>query len=105
MLNSGLINQLITPDNDGKNDTWNIPELKLYCERCDKDGNSLKIFNRWGALVYEKKNYMLDNDRFKGYSKNTLDFEGNNLLPLGTYFYIIEVGETVKFMGYIYIMR
>ena len=38
-----------TPNNDSYNDTWEIKYLYLY------PGASIKIFNRWGQLVYECK--------------------------------------------------
>ena len=35
-----------TPNNDGLNDTWGIPNLNLYA-KCD-----VKIFNRYGQLIF-----------------------------------------------------
>ena len=45
------IPHLFTPNNDGINDTWEIPELDSY-GICD-----IRIFNRWGKEVYVSKNY------------------------------------------------
>ncbi len=97
------IPQLISPNGDGKNDVWDIPELKTR-SICNQH-NKLMIFNRWGAKVYEKVDYMQDAERFDGYSNNSLDFQGDELLPAGTYFYIIELDGDVKVDGYFYIVR
>ncbi len=97
------IPQLVTPNNDGKNDVWEIPELKTR-SLCSQN-YTIKLFNRWGAKVWEKKNYMSDRVRFNGYSTNSLDFRNDELLPSGTYFYIIELsGGKIEKTGYIYIL-
>ncbi len=48
---------------------------------------------------------MQDSERFEGYSDNGLDFEGKELLPAGTYFYIIEIDGKKGIDGYFYIVR
>lgn len=59
----------------------------------------VSIYNRWGDLVFEMKNYQNDNveKRFNGQS----NVGGSKDLPTGTYFYVIrrKVGEGVS--GYI----
>ncbi len=42
---------IITPNNDGKNDAFVIGNLKWHQE------NELKIYNRWGQQVYQSSNY------------------------------------------------
>lgn len=42
---------VITPNNDGKNDYFSINDLPT--ETCDSYFLSVKIFNRWGSLVFE----------------------------------------------------
>ncbi len=97
------IPQLVTPNNDGKNDVWEIPELKTR-SLCSQN-YTVKLFNRWGVKVWEKENYMTDEVRFDGYSTNSLDFRNDELLPAGTYFYIIELnGGEIGKTGYIYIV-
>ncbi|MBL0310608.1 MAG: gliding motility-associated C-terminal domain-containing protein [Bacteroidetes bacterium] len=45
---------VITPDGDGKNDTWKVhPRVNL-------EGSNLIIFNRWGTKVYEAESYNND---------------------------------------------
>lgn len=102
LLETMQIPQGISPNGDGKNDVWDIEDLKTYCNTCKKEANVM-IFNRFGNKVYEQNNYMLTKERFKGYSQNKLTIYKENRLPVGTYFYIIEVeGKFVK-SGYIYI--
>jgi gliding motility-associated-like protein/uncharacterized repeat protein (TIGR01451 family) len=78
-----------SPNNDGINDVWEIPELEGYPD------NELTVINRWGNEVYKQQNY-----------RN--DWEGKGL-SAGTYFYILraklcdEVQKTFK--GYIMIVR
>ncbi len=94
---------LISPNGDGKNDVWAIPELKTRSV-CNQN-NKVMVFNRWGAKVWEKENYMSDDERFDGYSDNGLDFQNSELLPAGTYFYIIEINGEKGTDGYFYIVH
>lgn len=63
----------------------------------------VSIYNRWGDLVFEIKNYQNDNmeRRFNGQS----NVGGAKDLPTGTYFYVIrrKVGEPVS--GYLSLRR
>ncbi|KAA9340302.1 T9SS type B sorting domain-containing protein [Adhaeribacter soli] len=47
-----IIYNIITPNNDGKNDAFVIENLKWYPQ------HELRIFNRWGVEVYQTKNYL-----------------------------------------------
>jgi gliding motility-associated-like protein len=64
----------MTPNEDGTNDALIIANLE------DFDKVELKIFNRWGSLVYENDAYQND---WKGIDK------GGNKLNDGTYFYLV----------------
>ena len=84
----------ISPNNDGFNDFFMIPCLELYPE------NSIKIFNRYGTLVFQTKAYKNNwNGRSnKGFPNNS------GLLPVGTYFYILEISESIKpVIGWVYL--
>ena len=67
-----VIPSAFTPNGDGENDTWVIPGLETYRKA------SLKVFNRWGQLVYETSG---------SYDHS---WDGGDL-PIGTYYYIIEL--------------
>jgi gliding motility-associated-like protein len=67
-----------TPNGDGINDTWGIPELRFY------EGVRISIYERGGNRVYYTENPDVRWDA---------TFEGKEL-PIGTYFWIVEVTET-----------
>jgi gliding motility-associated-like protein len=77
-----FIPDVFTPNRDGFNDRFVIihPFGKII---------SLDIFNRWGQKVYVNANY---NNEWDG--KGVGNFLGNDL-PDGTYFYFVEITETV----------
>jgi len=66
----------ITPNGDGKNDVLEFQGITKF------PANTLKIYNRWGNLVFQKVNYQKDDLRFDG------NYKGNPL-PAGTYYYIL----------------
>ena len=72
-----VLPNVITPDGNGKNDTWKINS------RVDLSGSKLVIFNRWGETVYEEENY---NNDWGGTYKKT-----GEKLPDGTYYYEFKV--------------
>ncbi len=73
-----FIPNVITPNNDGFNDTWKIDFL------IDHPDNEIKIYNRWGQLVYEATGYL---DSWGGTN------EGGDLLPNATYYYILQLNN------------
>jgi gliding motility-associated-like protein len=91
-----IIPEAISPNGDGINDVFEIIGLEDY------PGNKLTIFNRWGHKVFEAENYQ---NTWGGYSESTLTL-GNSLLPKGTYFYVLDLGNDEKpVKGYIYLNR
>lgn len=91
----------ITPNGDGINDYFQINGIEAYPD------NTLKIFNRWGALVYEAEGYGIGNKLFTGVSEGKATVSKENKLPGGTYFYILEFpnenpGEK-SYSGYLFI--
>ncbi|NEN23161.1 HYR domain-containing protein [Cryomorpha ignava] len=64
----------ITPDGDGANDVWNIPEIEKYPDA------HVVIYNRWGNSVYESTGYR---DPWDGTN------DGKDL-PTGSYYYILD---------------
>ena len=102
-----------SPNSDGINDTWRIDRLQIY------PNNIVKVFNRWGEKVYEKKGYYNEWDgtnMFNSFSSNNIPFLSTldaspkntvgNKLPEGTYYYIIDLGDGSDIIkGYVYIKR
>ena len=82
---------LITPNGDGKNDFLVIPGIVKF------GTNTLRVFNRWGNVVYQKVNYMHDEERFDGtfHSKP---------LPVGNYYYVLSF-RTKQFKQTLTIIR
>lgn len=69
---------VITPNFDGKNDLFIINYLELIYPEC-----KVTIFNRWGSLIFESVGYQ---DPWDG------TYNGEPL-PMGTYFYKIELND------------
>lgn len=69
---------VITPNFDGSNDLFVIDYLELIYPNCH-----VTIFNRWGSVVYESIGYA---DPWDGTFNN-------EPLPLGTYFYRLELND------------
>ncbi len=95
---------VITPNNDGIHDVLTIRGIENY------PNNTIKIYNRWGVLVYATKAYNNDSNYFDGTSEGRVTVAKDNQLPVGTYFYILdyspsEGGKMTTLTGYIYINR
>ncbi|MBE16301.1 MAG: hypothetical protein CL867_08615 [Cytophagaceae bacterium] len=93
----------ISPNGDGENDFWVIPGLENF------PNNTVRIFNRWGIEVYGVTSYAQNGNFFRGISEGRSTVRQDNLLPVGTYYYLVEYvnddNETVRLAGYIYITR
>lgn len=90
----------LSPNGDGRNDFFYIKGIELFPD------NTVEIYNRWGVKVYETKGYDNNASRFDGYSRGRATFNNNELLPVGTYFYIIKYkeGNSIRDLsGYLYI--
>lgn len=85
----------VSPNKDGKNDVFFIEYIDLLDNTKD---NRVTIFNRWGDLVWEGKNYNNTTVVFSGLSKNNTD------LPSGTYFYKLEFKNSTE-TGYLELKR
>ena len=77
------IPNIITPNGDGYNDKFLIPENHIF-------EYSLRIYNRWGTLVFEEEDY-----------ENTWKAEG---LKDGSYFYKIAY-EGQEWKGWVEVVR
>ncbi|MRX38877.1 T9SS type B sorting domain-containing protein, partial [Flavobacterium sp. LC2016-23] len=85
-----------TPNNDGQNDLFRIDCIETH------PNNELKVFNRYGALVYSKKKYENDWD---GTANVSGVINRGDMLPTGTYFYVIDTGDGTVKKGWLSIMR
>nr|WP_144213923.1 gliding motility-associated C-terminal domain-containing protein [Flavobacterium panacis] len=85
-----------TPNNDGKNDLFRIDCIETH------PNNELKVFNRYGALVYSKVHYENDWD---GTANVSGVVNRGDMLPTGTYFYVITIGDGTVKKGWLSIMR
>lgn len=91
VTNSVEATNLVTPNGDGKNDTWVIRNLPAH------SNNEVRILDRSGRVVYYKKNYSNDwNGRLSS----------GELLAEGVYFYVIDFGAGLNlFKGTITLIR
>ncbi len=86
----------ITPNGDGLNDFFVIPQLENSAS--DFPQNELIVFNRWGNIVFQSKPY---NNNWSGTNMS------NKPIPEGTYYYVLRlnVGEGNIKKGNITILR
>lgn len=94
---------VITPNGDGVHDELTIRGLENYPD------NSLRIYNRWGVLVYTTQAYNTQGNTFNGTSEGRVTVDVDRKLPVGTYFYILDYKldneENKTLTGYIYLNR
>jgi gliding motility-associated-like protein len=89
-----IIPEGFSPNGDGVNDVLEILGIEDFPQ------NQLWIFNRWGHKVFEAAPY---ENNWDGRSQSFLTL-GNGLLPKGTYFYVLDLGDGSKiFKGTIYL--
>lgn len=86
------INFIVSPNGDGKNDTFFIKGVQFF------EFHELIIFNRWGSPVYKSTQYENDWD---GQVNQGVGIGGDKL-PEGTYYYTLDFGNGQGLMrGYI----
>ena len=88
-----------SPNDDGQNDYFTV-----YGTGCIRMVKRMQIFNRWGAMVYSKENFLPNSD------KDGWDGMFNNkALPSDVYAYVVEVelpeGKTEKIWGDVTLVR
>ena len=76
-----------SPNGDGINDFWMIKGIEAFPD------NEVKIFNRWGNLVFETRNYDNNNVTWRGLT--------NKGVPETTYFFFITVKGLQPITGYV----
>ena len=94
---------VITPNGDGIHDVLAINGIENY------PNNTLRIYNRWGVLVFQTKAYNTMGNVFDGTSQGRVTLDTDRKLPAGTYFYVLEYGvqnaNLKQLTGYIYLNR
>lgn len=76
----------ITPNGDGKNDTWKIDGMENY------PNSDVKIYDRYGNLVFSK------------ITDGTFEWDGKNsgrIIETGTYWYIVKISDGRLFQGWV----
>jgi gliding motility-associated-like protein len=80
-----------SPNGDGINDVWNIEPLELFSEAVTQ------VYNRYGQMVHSSR----------GYNKPWDGTNNGKPVPVGTYFYIIDlrVKDEPKMTGSVTVLR
>ena len=93
----------MTPNGDGLNDVFVIRGIEQF------PNNKLRIYNRWGVLVWDADGYGQDNVYFRGESNGRVVIDQDRLLPVGTYYYVLDytndAGSLKQLAGPLYINR
>lgn len=84
-----VVHNGFSPNGDNINDTFMVDGLENYSR------NTLKVLNRWGNVVYSTSSYR---NNWNG------EWEGE-VLPDGTYFYLLMVEDIGNYQGYVQIQR
>jgi gliding motility-associated-like protein len=88
-----IVPNVITPNSDGQNDFFKIPNIEFY------PNSTMLIYNRWGERVYKNENYQND-------------WDGGNCAA-GVYYYIFTINygahngkvETKSMNGIVTVLR
>uniref|UniRef100_UPI001639D71C gliding motility-associated C-terminal domain-containing protein n=1 Tax=Croceivirga lutea TaxID=1775167 RepID=UPI001639D71C len=100
--NLEIVSDYIVPGSSNDN-TFQIRYIEQYPE------NTVRIYNRWGVLVFETRGYDNAENAFRGISNGRTTIAATNELPVGVYFYIVnytdDAGEVQTLDGYMYINR
>jgi gliding motility-associated-like protein len=83
-----------SPDGDGINDFWVIRGIEAFPQ------NEVKVFNRWGNVVFETRDYDNNQVAWRGQSNARLAIRHTDVLD-GTYYFIITVPTLAPITGYL----
>ena len=75
----------LSPNGDGVDDTWQIDNISAYA------GNHVLVFNRWGSKIFDTAGYGRANEW-----NGTI---GGQPAPIGTYYYVITLGNGRSYSG------
>lgn len=88
-----LVPNVVTPNNDGKNDYWRLDFIQVYFPQAE-----VEIYDRWGERLFRSVGY---------YNAWDGSYKGDPL-PVGAYFYIIRLNDkdnTPAFKGTITLLK
>ena len=101
-----VVYNAFSPNGDGVNEVFVIEQLDQFT--CYPT-NRVEIYNRWGVLVYETRQYDNETRVFRGISEGRVTVDKSAQLPTGTYFYILNyttsTGENKHKEGYLYLTQ
>jgi gliding motility-associated-like protein len=83
--NDVVISKAVTPNGDAYNEFFEIYGIELCGFVFD-----VKIFNRWGALIFESNNYQ---NNWNGTSSRS-SIGASGKVPNGTYYYIVTLKDS-----------
>ncbi len=73
-----------SPNGDGNNEVFQIDCISRF------PNNTLKVYNRWGNIVFETRGYTND---WNGISNGRATINKGEKLPVGTYYYVLDLGD------------
>jgi gliding motility-associated-like protein len=85
VLDALRIPNAFSPNGDGNDDTWQIDRIGSF------NDNKVIVFNRWGNKIFETNHYQRGNE-WDGTIKGSP-------APLGTYYYVITLGNGKSYTG------
>ena len=100
IFNTEIIPNGFSPNGDGENDHFIIPGL------VETPMFSMEVFDRWGNSVYKYlNNGNLSPDWWDGKSTGNMTLSKGQLVPAGTYFYLIQYNDnnTPPDKGWVYV--
>ena len=100
IFSTAIIPSGFSPNGDGVNDVFSIPGL------IESPDFTMEVFNRLGNSVYKyANNGNLSPDWWDGRSTGSMTLSSGELVPAGTYFYLIEFkdGNKPPAKGWVYV--
>ncbi|NEW85091.1 MAG: tandem-95 repeat protein, partial [Mariniphaga sp.] len=94
-----------SPNGDGIHDTFKVRCLYNY------ENPIIEIYNRWGNLVFKKDHYGdsdywgSENDAWWTGRSDHKWTVGNDLLPVGTYYYVLKLNNSKVLTGFLFLNK
>lgn len=92
------ISEGFSPNGDSNNDRWYIRSIENF------PANSVRIYNRWGLLVFTGNGY--DNNAVVWDGQANTGLESGRRVDHGTYYYTVDLGNGAKALsGFVVLIR